>query len=100
MNRVILPSLAGASLLLVSAVAAQTSDEYEPPRTQSGRPDLQGTWTNASITTLQRHSRYDSLVLSPDEVEQATRTHPQNVRQATDDNLQSGWLGPGDGARL
>ena len=33
------------------AVAAQT---WKPPRTPDGRPDLQGIWTNASITPLER----------------------------------------------
>lgn len=65
---------------------------YEPPRTPDGRPDLQGIWTNASITDLQRPARYDKLVLSADEVVSATAEHPQNVRQATDDNLQQGEL--------
>ena len=37
--------LAGQSVL---------SQGYEPPRTDTGKPDLQGYWTNASITTMQR----------------------------------------------
>ena len=55
------------------------------PRTASGRPSFEGNWSNASITSLQRASRYKSLVLAPDEVEQATNTHPQVVRQRNDD---------------
>ncbi|MEX1197726.1 MAG: hypothetical protein WEB57_07695 [Pseudohongiellaceae bacterium] len=83
---------AAVSALVALASVTHAQSDYEPPRTPEGRPDFQGTWTNASITTLQRHPRYDSLVLTPGEVREATREHPQNVRQATDDNLQSGEL--------
>ena len=43
--------------LTCSGVLAQTA----------GRPDLEGTWTNASLTNLQRPQGVDSLVVSPDE---------------------------------
>lgn len=75
----------------VAPVLAQQQG-YEPPRTPAGKPDFQGVWTNASITTLQRSSRYPNLVLSTDEVARVTAEHPQNVRLATDDNLQPGEL--------
>jgi hypothetical protein len=68
---------AAAVLVLSGAAWAQ----------QSGRhPDLEGVWTNASITTLERPERYASPVLKPDAVAAATQAHPQNVRQQTDDN--------------
>ena len=35
--------------------------EYETPKTWYGDPDLQGTWTNASLTTLERPDEYKSL---------------------------------------
>jgi len=78
-----------ALLLLVSLAQAQ---QYQPPRAPDGKPDLQGNWSNASITTLERNSRYDNLVLSSDEVMRATQQHPQNVRLETDDNLVQGEL--------
>lgn len=79
---------------------AQTGD-YRPPLSNDGHPDLQGVWTNASITTLERNERYKSNVLRPDEVEAATAAHPQVVRQATDDNqkLSDGLLDGSDLAR-
>ncbi len=86
----ILPFFVG--LLLLNSAYGQT---YQPPRTENGLPDLQGTWSNASITTLERNARYENLVLSDDEVIRATNDHPQNVRLATDDNMVAGQLPDG-----
>ena len=45
---------------LVAPVAAQApasaSGEWVVPRTPDGHPDLQGNWTNASLTPLERRS--------------------------------------------
>ena len=80
------------SSLLLSSVHGQA---YEPPRTVNGKPNLQGTWSNASVTTLERNARYEKLVLTDDEINRATDDHPQNVRLATDDNLVAGQLPDG-----
>ena len=45
-----------ALMFLSGALAAQS---YEPPRTASGKPNLQGFWTNASLTTMQRSANYE-----------------------------------------
>jgi hypothetical protein len=37
---------------------------YKVPRTASGRPDLQGLWTNASLTHLERPRDLQSLVIT------------------------------------
>jgi len=84
--------------LLASMLAASLSgmafaaDDYQPPRNEFGRPDLNGYWTNASLTNLQRVGSYDALVIPPDQVAEVTANHPQNVRQATDDGLVQGEL--------
>lgn len=57
------------------------------PRTSSGKPSFQGTWSNASITRLTRSSAFDDLIIPQDQVQQLTQSHPQVVRQNTDDNL-------------
>ncbi len=83
------------TLTLVSATAlAQT---YEPPRNTSGKPDLQGFWTNASITTMQRSQSYNDigLVIPQDQVAALTSDNHNNVRAATDDNQVQGELPDG-----
>ena len=58
---------------VISTVAAQNrgSDaEWEIPRTPDGRPDLQGTWTNQSLTPIQRGRNQESLVYTPEQVAQ------------------------------
>jgi len=74
------------AMALVPAAFAQQAP-YHPPRTADGRPSLEGNWTNASITSLQRPARYKKLALDPDEVEKETDSNPQVVRQRTDDAL-------------
>ena len=43
-------------LIFITFITATTvfSDEYNLKKTWFGDPDLQGVWTNASLTTLER----------------------------------------------
>ena len=41
--------------------------DYAPPRTAWGAPDLQGVWSNASVTDMEREEGFDRLVLTPEE---------------------------------
>jgi hypothetical protein len=45
--------IALAAVILAGSAAAQTA-KYNPPRTPDGQPDLQGVWTNVTITPLER----------------------------------------------
>ena len=74
----------GAICISAPSGAEQT---FRPPRALDGHPSFEGNWTNATITSLQRPSRYTSLVIPPGEVERQTAEHPQVVRQRTDDEL-------------
>ncbi len=64
----------------------RTEPGYKPPRLAIGQPDLQGVWSNASNTRLTRPAQFKSLVMNDEEAAIARRNHPQNIRQATDDN--------------
>lgn len=64
-----MPSLIVAAALLAAPVHAQDhAPGYSAPRTSWGAPDLQGTWSNASITDMERDPGVDHLVLTPEEV--------------------------------
>ncbi len=55
---------------VVSTAAAQaraTGADWEVPRTPDGRPDLQGNWTNQTLTPLQRRAD-QGPVYTPEEV--------------------------------
>ncbi|MFM1897428.1 MAG: hypothetical protein RLZZ385_2502 [Pseudomonadota bacterium] len=87
LQRYVIPCI--AVLLPATTLAAEP---YEPPRTEYGRPDLQGYWTNASLTNLQRFGRYDGLVIPHDQIEAVTAANAQVVRAETDDGLVPGEL--------
>jgi len=88
-------------LITIAVIAlsssAMAAENYEPGRTASGKPDLQGFWTNASLTTMQRSSNYEQvgLTIALEQLGELTANHHQNVRQATDDNQVQGELPSG-----
>ena len=63
--------VAVVSVMAVTAMvpaAAGQSGKYSPPRMADGKPDLQGTYTFATITPLQRPAQFaDKPVLTPEE---------------------------------
>ncbi len=88
---------------------------FSPPKTSWGAPDLQGTWTNASITDMQRSPDYPNLVLTQQEAarmegadyynnrrrEDAKPADPNDKRLLDGSDLLSGggyngfWVDPG-----
>ena len=83
------------SIVLLSSVSL--GQNYQPPRTATGKPDLQGYWTNASITTMQRARDLTDigLTIPDDQLQNLTVSNHQNVRQATDDDQVQGQLPDG-----
>jgi hypothetical protein len=59
---------AAAASLLPTAGQARG---YRATRTRFGAPDLQGLWTNASYTDIERPPQFKSLVISPEEARKA-----------------------------
>jgi len=74
------------------ALSAHAQVGYQPPRTPDGKPDLQGDWTNSSITTLERNNASLPLVL---DAEQVKRMEGARLQQEVAGNAKSN---PGEGA--
>jgi hypothetical protein len=94
--RVLSSGIAAAIVLLLSASNALAVDPpklapgYKVPRTPDGRPDLQGNWSNATLTTLERPGQFKSRALSPEEAEQiegGAAKHVEENAKPTDPKL-------------
>jgi hypothetical protein len=67
-------ALAAAAFIVHGAVSA--ADRYAAPRTGWGVPDLQGVWTNASLTSLERDDLFKGkAALSATEAAEFERTN-------------------------
>lgn len=95
---------------LVLLLPATVFAEWELPRMPWGDPDLQGIWTNATLTTLTRPDNYEELVLSEDrarylekhglfgeEMMRDVDDLPEGDFQAGDDvgGYNAAWMDPG-----
>jgi len=84
-------AMAVGALTLASAAIAGPAP-YQPPRTSDGQPDLQGNWSNATITPFERDKKYGSrLALSPSEVKELEGANAQLVadgNKPTDPNAK------------
>ena len=54
---------------LALGVGLAHSADYKPPRLSDGTPDLQGVWTNVSMTTLLRSPQFKTNAVSAQEAE-------------------------------
>lgn len=87
-------------MLLGLAVGHADAGGYRAPRTASGAPDLQGIWTNLSLTRLERPADIKDLVLSDAEAPAIERKIIDKVAHPIDDPTgghDSEWW---DGAAL
>src|SRR5262245_59517813 len=97
------------ALALALAGAASAQEAWRAPRTPDGKPDLQGIWTNASLTTLERPAQFKSLAMPQQQAEQLERQRAQMMRASnartnpnegapTDRNSNAGyntfWIDP------
>jgi hypothetical protein len=126
------PSVLLACVLLASSTSialaaqpakapAQKMQAYKAPHTALGQPDLQGTWTNSSLTRLERDPKYGArLAMTADEanvIEHGRAKAVADGNKPTDTTLttnqvnascevagfsgvgcgyNSGWTDPGD----
>lgn len=76
--------LVGAGLLALGMAASPAAfaqaASYSPPKTSWGAPDLQGNWTNSSITKMTRPAGVDSLVLTPAQAKALEDGDYNNIR--------------------
>lgn len=81
-----------ALCLTLLAVPAAAQKAWKPPKTALGQPDLQGVWTNATITPLTRPAKFGARnVLTPEEARAQERATADQVARAdapTDPNLK------------
>ena len=96
--------------LVIALGAAEAVGQQAAPRTPDGKPDLQGVWTNASLTSLERPAQFKQLVIPKEQAERMekqraqmmiasnARTNP-NEGAPTDGNSNAGyntfWIDPG-----
>jgi hypothetical protein len=71
--------------LAAASVAAQAGGEWKVPRTPDGRPDLQGVWSNNSVTPMTRPAQWrDKERLTDAEVEELKSLVARSVDQGGD----------------
>ncbi|MBL8772963.1 MAG: hypothetical protein JNK30_16395 [Phenylobacterium sp.] len=97
---------------ILMATASQAAEAWKPPRTADGRPDLNGVWTNASVTQLTRPPGVPKLVVSKPEADALVKANPfmklieaeEGASDLDDDLLADGnsdrgyntfWIDPG-----
>jgi hypothetical protein len=78
--------LASAAMTLAAGAASAQPAEagYTPPKTSWGAPDLQGFWSNSSITNMQRDADFPNLVMTEAEVAKAEGDDYYNNRTRED----------------
>src|SRR6201996_2218353 len=80
-SRLAVVALAALVASAVSAApSAATAAAYKAPTNAYGQPDLEGTWTNASLTVLERPKEYGNRrALTDDEVRKSEGDHAKAV---------------------
>ena len=62
-------SLVGIALVTTAVVMVAQAPTYRAPRTPDGQPDIQGFWTNATYTPLERPQGVSKPYYTPEEAE-------------------------------
>ncbi len=93
--RFALQSSALLVMVLWGAPAAFATEDYAAPRTHDGQPDLQGIWTSATITTLERPEQFKSLVVSAEEAALQAEQNAERFEQIDNPDKEGGQLQAG-----
>ena len=81
----------GIIALAFACGSAAAQEAYKTPRASDGKPDLQGVWTNASLTSLERPTG-QPLVIPADRAAQMEKQRAQMMA------AQNGRTNPNEGA--
>ena len=84
---VLASSLIAAVILMASFVSAQSQD-YIVPRTPDGQPDLQGLWTNDTITPMERPASLQGRAFLTEDEITAMEENLAERRTFADDNIE------------
>jgi hypothetical protein len=79
----LLSATALAIALASLTAAAQSPAAYRAPRTPDGQPDLQGFWTNATYTPLERPANVTKEFYTPAEAAEAVKRAAQDESEQT-----------------
>jgi hypothetical protein len=88
-NRALRTALAGITAAVIAGSAA--AGGYRAPRTAYGQPDLQGLWSNAWLTKLERPERFKALEASEAEAQSYERSPPPLVTDDVGGNESEVW---------
>jgi hypothetical protein len=83
----LMPTTAAGQAVSPAAKAATVGKGYTPPRTPDGQPDLQGVWTNNTVTPLERPK---GLAGKEFYTEAELGERQKRERQRLDQNLEEG----------
>ena len=80
-----------ASIILAAAAgqaqAAGAASSYKAPRNSFGQPDLSGTWSNETLTRMERNPQYGAgLVPTPEELAKAEGLQAEKVEAGHSEN--------------
>jgi len=70
MTRMRALAAAAAAFVLAAGAAASAAEAWKAPRNAFGQPDFSGTWTNASVTQLERPPQFKMLEITPEQARQ------------------------------
>ena len=74
---------------VIALVGGLNAEEWTQSKTWFGDPDLQGTWTNASLTNLERPDYYETLIVSEEEA-RATLKMSEEFSESVDNPYEEG----------